>query len=56
MKKTNTQKGTTEITLKPGQGITEELMTEVFGPEDLDTGDLGEPDASVEEKIVFRRD
>lgn len=53
--KKNTKK-TTEITLKPSQGITEELLEDVFGAEDRDTGDLGEPDGTVEEKIVFRRD
>lgn len=44
-----------EIELKVGQGITKGLIEDNFGAEDPDTGDLGEPDATVEEKITFRR-
>lgn len=44
-----------EVELKQGQSITKELIEDALGAADLDTGDLGEPDESVEEKITFRR-
>lgn len=46
---------TLEIELKAGQSITKELIEDALGAEDLDAGDLGEPDETVEEKITFRR-
>lgn len=43
------------IELKEGQAISKELIEEALGQEDIDTGDLGEPDEEREEKITFKR-
>lgn len=41
------------IVLKKGQGISLEVIEDALGPQELDTGDLGEPDSIVERDIVF---
>lgn len=43
-----------EIKLKPGQGITQELLQDAIGIEDIDNEELGEPDEIKETKIVFK--